>query len=132
MIGDENAATNRSFTYGFQPIYYFARICGQMPFTITYHSKNGVIVGAKLLKRDFIWFGISLCIQMSFVGLAIKFLKSIRDPNAHTYNLYFGNLILWLLFLLLGICIMVLDTCNRFKIVKILNDFTTFDEEVRK
>lgn len=129
MICKKSTRIIRSFAYEFQPIYYFVRICGQMPFTITYHTKCG-IVGAKMFKRDFIWLAITTCVQISFICLAFDMLKSISDPSAHTYNLYFGNLIVWFMVLLLGVCMAFLDACNRLKFVRMLNEVTVFDEEV--
>lgn len=124
-------ADNKNFAYEFRPIHCFARICGQMPFTITYHTKDA-IVGVKIEKRDFACIAIAICIQISFICFAVDMLKSTSDPNAHTYNLFFGNLIVWFVILLLGICVMILDACNRYKFVRILNKFIVFDEGVRK
>lgn len=106
MAGNKNTPAIRSFAYEFRPIYYFARVCGQMPFTITYHTK-GATVGVKMNKCDFIWLAITVFIHISFIFWSIEILKSTSDPNSHRYNLYFGNLILWFLILLLGISHMV-------------------------
>lgn len=127
---DEDISDKLNFTFCFRPIYYFARICGQMPFTIIYHCKNGTIVGTKFSKFDFIWCAISLCVQFSFIRLAIDLLTSPRDPNQLSSTLYFCNLSIYLITILFGISMMALDTRNRLKIVGILKEFVHFDEEV--
>lgn len=116
-----------NFPYCFRPIYYFARVGGQMPFTITYPIYGG-IVRAKFCKRDFIWFTISLGIHIYYIFMAIEMFKSYQNLN--TILVDYGQLIIWFLSLLIGICTMILDACNRFKIVKIFNKFTIFDKEV--
>lgn len=131
MTDNKNTPSAWNFAYEFRPIHYFARVCGQMPFTITYHTKGG-IVGVKMEKWDFIWIAITISIQISFICLAVEMLKSTSDPNAHTYNLYFGNLIVWFFILLFGICMMAIDVCNRFRFSRILNKFIIFDEGVCK
>lgn len=127
----ENLPEQRNFIFCFRPIYYFARLCGQMPFTITSQATT-TIVALKLYKRDFIWFAISLAIQATFIWMAINFYKSFRQAVAITSTIYFGNLTIWFMSLLFGIAAMALDACNRHKIVRILNQITIFDTEVRK
>lgn len=125
----ENSSEQWNFAFCFRPIYYFARVCGQMPFTITC-PENGTMVGAKMFKRDFIWLAMSLCIQIAFIHMAVQLFKSNQRANLVTYTIYFGNLTVWFISLLLGICTMVLGAQNRLKIVGILNEFTIFDQEV--
>lgn len=109
------ASVQRNFAFCYRPIYYFARVCGQMPYTITYHP-NGAIVGIKLYKCDFIWFAISLSIQISFIYMAINFYKSYQSYQQQVQpivsTIYFGQLTIWFICLLFGITVMGLDTCN--------------------
>lgn len=102
-----------------------------MPFTIT-SSTNAAFVGVKLCKRDFIWSAISLSIQISFIWMAINFYRGFLSHGAFTSTIYFGNLTIWFVSLLLGISVMALDLINRRSIVQILNKVTVFDTEVRK
>lgn len=118
-----------SFAYCYQPIYYFARVCGQMPFTIFYPI-SGAIVEVKLNKRDFVWMAISLSVQITFICMAINFYRSYQHAKLITSTIYFGNLTIWFVSVLFGVSIMALDACNRFRIVKILNKITIFDVEV--
>lgn len=128
---NKRPSKQRNFAFCFRPIYYFARVCGQMPFTITSHT-NSAIVGVKVHKRDIIWFAISMSIQISFIWMAITFYKSYQQEKEFTSTIYFGNLTIWFISLLVGICVMTLDlACNRLKIVRILNKITVFDTEVR-
>lgn len=130
MARCENSSQGKdNFAYGFRLIYYFARACGQMPFTITYHA-NGAIDGAKIYKRDIIWLVISIGLQIAFILLIIHYLTSFRNPNADTSTLYLANLFAWFMTVLIGIVMIALDLCNRSKIVGILKKFTHFDKEV--
>lgn len=124
---------SQSFAYGFRPIYYFARVAGQMPFTIT-HQPNSSIVKVNFHKRDFIWLVLSMCIQIYLSYLAIQMVRStVHDQSkSETSTVHLGTLTIWLLTSLLGITAMILDTSNRFKIGEILNKITTFDKEVSK
>lgn len=128
---NKTPSEQRNFAFCFRPIYYFARVCGQMPFTITSHT-NAAIVEAKVHKRDIIWFAISMFIQISFIWMAIKFYRSYQQEKEFTSTIYFGNLTIWFISLLCGICVMTLHQINRLKIVRILNKITVFDTEVRK
>lgn len=122
--------TTQSFAYCLRPIYYFARICGQMPFSIT-HQPNSSIVKVNFHKRDIIWLILSMSVQVTLIFRAIQMLKSYRHTNSATFTLHLGHSTIWFLNSILGICVMILDALNSGKIVRILNDFTSFDKEVR-
>lgn len=128
---NENAPKSLTFAYSFRPIYYYARVCGLMPFSIT-SSANSAIFGAKFQKRDFIWLAISMCIHIFFIYIVIQPFKSLEsiDPDRIVVVLY--NLSIFLLSLLFGFVYMIWDACNRFKFVKIFNEITIFDNEVCK
>lgn len=126
---DEHTSQQQNFAICFRPIYYFARMCGQMPFTITYHA-NAAVFTAKFYARDFIWSAISLCIQISLIRLAVDLMTSPRHPNIISSTLYFCNLTVWFITLLFAITMIIFDACNRVKIVDLLKKFTDFDQEV--
>lgn len=128
---DECSSEQRNIAICFRPIYYFARICGQMPFTITYHA-NAAIYTAKFHARDFIWSTVSLCIQISLIRLAVDLMTSPQHPKIISSTLYFCNLTVWFITLLFAISMMVLDAHNRSKIVDLLQKFTDFDQEVKE
>lgn len=129
-LGDNvDTSQQLTFPYSFRPIYYFSRVGGQMPFTIIYHT-NSTIVGTKFFIRDFVWLAISLGIHIYFIHLAIESFKSYEKVDSADSILYFCNITIWFLSLPLGICTMIMDAYNRFKIIKILNRFTIFDKEV--
>lgn len=127
---DKFASEKRNFSYNFEPIYYFVRVCGQMPFTIVANA-HGIAVDAKMYQRDFIWLAISIGIHCAFIFMAVEIFQLPRHPNAATSTIHFGDLTFWLVSLLVGISILAMDACNRFKIVEILKKFTSFDEGVR-
>lgn len=116
------------FESSFRPFYYFSRILGTMPFSITYDS-HGQLKGPKVRVHDAVWVTISIC--------AILFVL-LNNLNKHKYSIESGYpLILNLSFILermmmqMGrIFMMVMDLFNRRKIVDILKMFQTFDREV--
>lgn len=124
---DEPPAKQRNFAYCIRPIYYFARVAGQMPFTIT-HQPNSSIVKVNLFKRDIIWLIMSMCIQVFLICEAIREFKSEKSSWS---TLYFSSITVWVVSLVLGVCVMLLDAYNRYKFERILNEFTIFDKEVR-
>lgn len=118
------SSEQRNFAFCYRPLYYFSRVFGHIPFTIT-HCANDSKVKAKLFIRDFIWFAISLFIHICLFAMIVH---KFRLDNAIS-NI--GGKLNFLICLLLGISAMVLNACNRTKIIRILNEITTFDENVR-
>lgn len=128
---DENnreASEKQNFSHCFRPIYYFARVAGQMPFTIT-SCRNGATVAAKFNICDFIWLAISLGIHIYFIHWTFKEFESYKILSADDVLAIF-NLTMWIANFFLGIFFMVLDAYNRLKIVEMLNKITMFDQEV--
>lgn len=118
----------KSFEYGFQPIYYFSRVIGLWPFTIVRDS-NGSIEKTRVRFVDAFWFFISIFAYLTAAFYAYKDIKSLQVSNTETTNfsIFFIFQIMCLLF---GACGVVLDMCNRTKLVNILEKFTAFDNEV--
>lgn len=119
-----------NFSFSFWPIYYFARVCGQMPFSILIYP-NGAIAGPKMYKRDLIWFAIAMCIHCAFICMSVHIIQFTHVPNEIISVLHFGNLTAWFIMLLFGISMIVLDAYKRNEIVDILKKITVFDREVR-
>lgn len=120
-----------NFAHVFRPIYYFARLCGQMPFSIV-HGTHGGIREIRIRTIDALWFFISICIYSTLtccvcVYLVRAFSNYRIDPSL--YVLASGVNLLRLINFLCGILILIMDMCNRHKLVNILKKFTTFDRE---
>lgn len=118
-----------SFAYGFRPIYCFSRVFGLMPFSIT-HVSNVDIQEPRVSDLDWLWFMISTLTYSSLAFLNYQSMKLLYDPSVNLSVLVLGDKLLLVTVLICGVLIMVINMCNRFKLVNILNNFTAFDNEV--
>lgn len=117
-----------TFAHSFQPIYYFLRIFGFMPFSIV-HDLNGAIKTARVRTIDFLWFIISMAV---YLLSAFHFLISNQHLHTAGTSILLANCtrsILTISKLFHCLCIGI-DMCNRFKIVGILKKINSFDEKV--
>lgn len=115
------------FAYTFRPIYYFSRIFGLMPFTITYYP-NGQVKGTRIGLIDGVWLCIAIIAYFSSAYNTYQMMKIVVVPDSPIlFNLSFtiqisrlfsGGVIVWL------------DFCNRFRYVNILKKLSTFDRTV--
>lgn len=121
-------STNLNFAITFRPIYYFLRLFGFMPFTIVYDSK-GEVQAARITARDILWLLISLCAYL----LAFNGSKIWENPYLlHKYSTVFIYVIKLydISEILFGIIGIVMDLCNRFKLIDIMRTLNQFDKEV--
>lgn len=114
-----------------QPIYYFSRVSGLMPFSINYDS-NGNIQEPKVNKRDVLWFVTSICLYSAMVFIAGR---NVNLPQSS--DLSFGIMVsgihaIKIVGLILTLIFIILEMCNRSNIMRILKSFTSFDNEVNK
>lgn len=117
-----------NFAYSFRPIYYFSRIFGLMPFTITYYP-NGRVKGARVNSIDGIWLVISINVYLISAAFSYQTMKVWVDQSAPVLVFYFGYLI-QIIRLFFGGFIIALDLFNRFKLVGILKKLSIFDRKV--
>lgn len=119
------------FLNSFEPIYYFSRIIGLLPFKIICNL-NGDIEMPRVSMLDRIWFisSILLCLLVAFC---------VTQPISHDITLSRSQIVLissdqWRLVLCLIFCaiVIVMDMCNRFKLVTIFKKITIFDRKVSK
>lgn len=117
------------FVQSVSPIYFFSRVVGLMPFTIA-HDRDSKILRAKVTAFDFIWFVISISVHTCFVviwyrNLDYKKIKNVSNvlPIGMGAHATFG--------LIYSVICVVMDMCNRCKLVDLLRRFMTFDKEVR-
>lgn len=121
------------FSHVFRPIYYFARLCGHMPFSIV-QSSSAKLHQPRVSKFDGVWFLISICI---YAGLAIcicwyihRALTLYSSVKPILYLLASSINMLRLVNFLCGMLMSIMDMCNRHKLVNIFNKFTAFDRKV--
>lgn len=119
------------FAHVFRPIYCFARICGFMPFSIRHSNSPNEQFVPRASLCDVVWFGISMCFYLTMI--VNTFCENVvlpHESNAQLNAIGLGNYLLCLMILSFSIFALIIDVCNRFKLVNILNDFTVFDQEV--
>lgn len=130
-IVKSHQSKNITFFDGYRPIHYFSRVFGLMPFSIVYDS-DGKAQRPKIYKRDFLWLMILIFVYSTILYINSQNIKLVDDPNLNSSILVLGDKLLNVLILICGILFMGINMCNRFKLVNILNNFATFDEEVNQ
>lgn len=127
----ETHEKNVHFTRVFRPIYFFARICGFMPFSVQHSDTQSEHFVPRIGIYDFVWFAISMSFYLAMI--INTFCGKIvlpHESNAQLNAIVVGNHLLRLMILLFSIFALIMDVCNRYKLVNILNDFSIFDQEV--
>lgn len=120
------------FFYSFCPIYYFSRLFGFMPFTISCHS-NGTVYEPTIRSLDIFWFIISIFLHLLSTFTIFKNAEISLSSDYAEWKILFGaDYVILLSGLIFGAVIIVMDMCNRFKLVGILNNIRTFDEEASR
>lgn len=110
--------------FSYQPIYYFSRIFGLLPFSLAYDA-SGEIVAPKISKFDAVWFVVSIAIYLAFATVIP--LDIPKGPPAPI--LILGNELLLMSGLIYGAIMIVENMCNRFKFIRIMKTFCAFDRE---
>lgn len=118
-----------NFTDIFRPIYYFARFCGQLPFTIV-RSPTDEFHRSQVTRLDAIWFVLSISLYAAVSFRTAQILTFEINANETEHVLFVGNAALHIITMSFGILKVALDLFNRHKLVDILNKFTKFDHEV--
>lgn len=118
-----------NFTDIFRPIYYFARFCGQLPFTIA-RNPTDEFHQARVTRLDAIWFILSISLYAAVSFRTAKILTIEINANETEHVLFVGNAALHIITMAFGILKVVMDMFNRRKLVDMLNKFTKFDHEV--
>lgn len=118
-----------NFMYSFQPIYYYSRVCGFMPFTITYKS-CGAIQGLKVDSLDILWFGVSILINVTLALLISKDTAYLHETKNGSIILMGGDYLLQVSSMIFDAVFICTDFCIRYKMVGILRKINIFDEQV--
>lgn len=128
IAADFRRSKTFDFVYCFRPVYYFSRIFGFMPFTVIYDS-NGTIQGPKIRVFDILWLILSMFVQILSPILYIQNRKfSIYDISLAI--LIRSDAIVITMRTVFNISAIIMDMCNRYKLMEILKKINNFDEEV--
>lgn len=122
-----------NFVHVFRPIYYFARFFGQMPFSIVQIASDE-FHQPRIRKWDFIWFTISICmytVLTVFNSWYIFRASLLFRVNKILYLLAWTISTLRFVNFLCALVMLIMDVCNRHRLVNILNKFTAFDRKVK-
>lgn len=113
-----------------RPVYILSRLLGLFPFTIHIDS-NGIAKSVEIRVFDAILFVGSIVSQLVFscVGLYFVTSRAVGGTDSavfHTSRVIFGffGFVLWLLSA-------SLDMLNRNRFLKLIQDLTVFDQNVR-
>lgn len=129
FVKTKSQSKNESFTNTLRPFYIISRMFGLLPFSIKFDA-NGEIQDARVSAFDLLWFAISICVYL-FMAVAFN-LQMMEIPPDYkvSFILYFGDMLLSLSGLIFGPIEIIMDMCNRFKLVSIIRKLTAFDKEV--
>lgn len=119
----------KDFSYGIRPIYYFSRAIGLMPYTII-RNPTSQVYESRVRLFDALWFAISIFFYIMMAISSYYNMKMPHDSNLSSYILILGDFVLLILNLIVAAIIIIMDMCNRFKLVKILNTFIIVDKSV--
>lgn len=117
-----------NFASSMWPVYYFCRVFGLLPFSVKFDT-NGEVQRVQVSAFDVSWFIITICFYIILAVLYFHTIIIYQDPSA-SHILFFGDSMFNLIGLKFGALMIILDMCNRFKIIDILKGFSTFGKEV--
>ena len=120
-----------NFMYSFRPVYYFSRVYGLMPFTITFNSR-GKIRGFEVGPFDILWFILTIVINLTLALLISKDTEFLRDTRSGSIILVGGDYSINIFSMIFNAVLIVTDMCLRHKLVDILKKINTFDEKVSR
>lgn len=119
-----------SFGSVFRPLHCLARSWGLAPFSIAIDS-NGELQRPKIHLCDGLWaFAITL-LYASFVNYSVEAFNFARTClDKETWILILCARILTIFAFVYGILTIIINLCNRFKLINMIKMFVRFDEEV--
>lgn len=127
IAGKKSCATkSRDFVFSFRPMYYFSRAFGLLPFSLEF-DLNGELQAPKIRIFDGVWFAtcVTFYLVLSFDSWQAIEIKNDEAPLIS----YINNSLLLTIGLSNGALLIILNMCIRFRFVKILKTFITFDKE---
>lgn len=122
--------TKMNFGSVFRPLYYLSRIWGMAPFSITTNS-NGEVQKPKIHLFDGLWFLITICVYLFFTNYAWNAFQTSRgNLDKETWILILSARLLAIFAFVYGILMVIINVCNRFKLITMVKMFNRFDKEV--
>ena len=121
-----DCTSKQKFNSSFRPIYIVSRIFGQMPFSIAYHS-NGEIRRPVAKKFDAVWFVVSISVFIYYMfrlSKSFNMKKRFTTEILHVVDTFVSEIVLFH-----GFLAIILDMCNRFKLVDIFKMMIIFDKK---
>lgn len=126
---DENHQPKKlHFAFSFRPIYYFMRSFGRMPFTVIYDS-NGAAQETRVTPVDIIWFLIALSLYLLAINGDQMWENTYKIWSSTEMFILTNKIWTYLEVILCMFCV-IMDLCNRFKLIEIVKNFGIFDKEV--
>lgn len=129
IIETQKLSEKFNFMYSFRPIYFYSRVCGFMPFTITYKS-CGAIDGLRIKKFDTLWFGVSIVINVTLAYMISMDTEYLHETKNGSIILMGGDYLLQISSMIFDAVFIFADLCIRHKFVDILRKINIFDEQV--
>lgn len=121
-------SSERYVAYSLRTIYYFSRFIGLLPFSII-RDRNGDVKEVRVSLFDFLWCSIAVCLYLSMAFICFQTMNLPKKANS-THILVLGDCIHCILGLINAAIMIVMDMCNRFRILNILKKFALFDKQV--
>lgn len=115
--------------HSFRPVYYFNRVFGLMPFTITYNSR-GSIHGFEVGTFDILWFIVSIIINLIYAFMISNDTHLLQNLKMESIILVGGDYLTDIFCIIFDVLLIGTDMCIRYKLVDILKKINTFDEKV--
>lgn len=117
----------------YRPIYVVSRIFGQLPFSFQFES-NGNIHRPVIKMLDALWFLLSMSALICFMYFSFEYFN-YGQKSADLFGIrtsFVGTNLIAGTGLILGLLTIVLDMCNRFKLVDIFKKIYSFDQRVSR
>lgn len=130
MPSKKNGTKITNFGSVFRPLHYCSRIWGLASFSIVTNS-NGEFQKPKIHLFDGLWFLASIGIYCLFIEATLnKFKISKENLKRETWILILSARLMELFTYVYGILIIIMNMCNRFKLIDMVKMCNCFDKEV--
>lgn len=117
-----------NFEYCIRPIYYISRVSGLLPFSIARNS-SGDIHAPQIKTFDFIFFIISIFWYLFLTFTSYRDIQHWPSLNK-SHVLTVSNYSLLIVSLIFGALTITMDCWNRTRLVDIIKEFISFDQNV--
>lgn len=130
-VDDQLKTTKKKVTFAdsMRPFYYFLRLFGLLPFSITY-DLNGQPHASRVSVLDVLWFTISTLLYSTITYLVFRSITIPQETATASYILILGDDLLLLANMFFGILFVGIDMFNRYELVNTLKEFDMFDTAV--